>query len=120
VAVAKPRARGVPSERAKKRRARELIRSAAIAAAVAGALLALGLLDRDMGIDRWLDLRRDAAAAEARIAAARARIAAREAEAAALRDDPVAIEAAIRKDLGLARPGEWVVREEADTNLRNP
>jgi cell division protein FtsB len=96
------------------------MKTAAIAIAVAAGLLAAGLLDRDTGVGRWLDLRRDASSAEARIEATRARIAAREAEAAGLRDDPVAIEAAIREDLGLARPGEWVVREEGFTNLRNP
>ncbi len=118
--MAKRRARGVPSARAKKRRLRGLLKNAAIALAVAVGLLAAGMLDRDTGVGRWLDLRRDAATAEARIEATRARIQAREAEAAALREDPVAIEAAIREDLGLARPGEWVVREEPFTNLRNP
>jgi cell division protein FtsB len=82
--------------------------------------LAAGLLDRDAGIGRWLALRRDAAAAQRRIEATQLRIDHREAQAAALRDDPVAVEAAIREDLGLARPGEWVVREEFDTSLRNP
>jgi len=118
--VTKPRARGAASERAKRRRSRELLKSAAIATAVAAGLLAAGLLDHDTGVGRWLDLRRDASSAEARIEATRARIAAHEAEAAGLRDDPVAIEGAIREDLGLARPGEWVVREEGLTNLRNP
>jgi cell division protein FtsB len=96
------------------------VRFVAIVALVACALFAAGLLDRDAGVGRWLDLRRDAAAAEARIRAERARIATREAEATALRDDPIATETAIREDLGLARPGEWVVREEGDTTLRNP
>jgi cell division protein FtsB len=118
--VAKPRARGGSSERAKRRRVREFMKSAAIATTVAAGLLAAGLLDRDTGVGRWLDLRRDASSAEARISDTRARIAAHEAEAAGLRDDPVAIEAAIREDLGLARPGEWVVREEGLTTLRNP
>jgi cell division protein FtsB len=97
-----------------------MLKNAAIALAVAGGLLAAGFLDRDTGVGRWLDLRRDAATAEARIQATQARISAREAEAAALRGDPIAIEAAIREDLGLARPGEVVVREEPITNLRNP
>ena len=118
--MAKPKARGAASERAKKRRVRGFVKSAAISIAVAALLLAAGFIDRDTGVGRWLDLRRDASIAEARIEATRARIAAREAEAAGLRDDPVALEAAIRADLGLARPGEWVVREEGLTNLRNP
>jgi cell division protein FtsB len=110
----------VAPARTRRRRARAWLKSAAIAFGVASALLAAGLLDREAGIGRWLDLRRDAAAAQRRIEAARVRIDRREAEAAALRDDPVALEAAIREDLGLARPGEWVVREEVDTSLRNP
>ena len=116
---AKPRVRRA-KERAKKRRVRGWLRSAALAAAVALTLLAAGLLDRESGISRWLDLRRDAADAHQRIEATQARIERREAEAASLRSDPVAIEAAIREDLRLARPGEWVVREEGDTSLRNP
>jgi cell division protein FtsB len=99
---------------------RGFLKSAGVAVAVASGMLAAGLLDRDTGVGRWLDLRRDTAAAEARIRAARARIAAHELEAAALRRDPVAIEAAIREDLRLARPGEWVVREEGVPSLRNP
>jgi cell division protein FtsB len=96
------------------------VKFAAIVLLVAGGLLAAGLLDRDTGVGRWLDLRRDRAIQHERIEATQARIERREAEAAALRDDPVAIEAAIREDLLLARPGEWVVREEGSTNLRNP
>jgi len=114
------KARREPTERAKRRRWRGIVRSTLISLAVASALLAAGLLDRNTGVGHWLDLRRDLAAARARIAQLEARITAREAEAQALRDDPVAVEAAIREDLRLARPGEWVVREEGLTNLRNP
>ena len=106
--------------RAKKKRARGIVRNTLIVVGVAGALLVAGFLDRDTGVRHWLDLRRDAAAAKARIAEIEATIAAREAETEALRDDPIAIEAAIREDLGLARPGEWVVREKSRTSLRNP
>jgi cell division protein FtsB len=87
---------------------------------VASGLFAAGLLDRENGAGRLLDLRRDAALARERIEATRVRAERREAEAAALHSDPVAIEAAIREDLRLARPGEWVVREEGGTSLRNP
>jgi cell division protein FtsB len=44
------------------------------------------------------------------VAELEARIESREGEAAALRSDPLALERAIREDLGLARPGETVVR----------
>lgn len=99
---------------------RSFLKSAAIAVAIALGLLAAGFLDRDTGVGRWIDLRRDAAEAQRRIESSQARIERREAEAAALRDDPIAIEAAIREDLGLARPGEWIVREAGSTSLRNP
>lgn len=96
------------------------MRGACISVAVASALLVAGFLDRDSGLDQWSDLRRDLGAARARIAELRAGIAAREAEARALRDDPLAIESAIRTDLRLARPGEWVARDRELTSLRNP
>jgi cell division protein FtsB len=115
-----PKARREAPARVKQRRWRGAVRSTLISLVVAAALLAAGLLDRNTGVGHWLDLRRDLAAASARIAELEARIAAREAEAQALREDPLAVEAAIRKDLGLARPGEWVVREEGLTSLRNP
>jgi cell division protein FtsB len=57
--------------------------------------------------------------AEARVAELEARIASRESEAEALRSDPLALERAIRADLGLARPGEIVVRGLSGTP-RNP
>lgn len=114
------RSRRSASERRAKPRARGAARGVCIAVAVGVALLAAGFLDRDTGLGHWLDLRRDLAAANARIAALRASIAAREDEARALREDPLAIEAAIRSDLGLARPGEWVVRDQELTSLRNP
>lgn len=118
--MAKRRGRRAAPARARKRRASGIVRSAAIAAAVAGGLLAMGFLDRDTGVGHWLDLRRDAREAKARIGEIEARIAAHESEAKALASDPLAVEAAIREDLGLARPGEWVVREEGLTSLRNP
>jgi cell division protein FtsB len=113
-------ARRVSSERARRRRTRRLTKSLAILAVVSGGLLAAGYLASDNGVRRLFHLRREVAVARERIRATEARIEAREAEATALRADPVAIEAAIREDLGLARPGEWVVREERPTSLRNP
>jgi cell division protein FtsB len=118
--VKKSKAKRLPSERVKQKRVRGFVTSALIATGVAAVLLVTGLLDRDTGAGHWIALRRDAAAAKKRIAEIEARIAAHEAEAAALKSDPLAIEGAIRGDLGLARPGEWVVREEETTSLRNP
>jgi cell division protein FtsB len=121
VAVAKRKKGGrVSSERARRRRARRLGKSLAIVAAVSGGLLAAGYLASDNGVRRLFHLRREVSVARERIRATEARIEAREAEADALREDPLAIEAAIREDLGLARPGEWVLLEERDTSLRNP
>jgi cell division protein FtsB len=85
---------------------REIMVSLAIASSVVGVAVA----DRESGVRRWWELRRDLAVAEARVAALEQRIAAREGEAEALRSDPLAVERAIREDLGLARPGETVVR----------
>lgn len=113
--VKKSKGRSAPSESA-----RGFVANTLIVGVVAVGLLVAGLLNRDTGAGHWLDLRRDAASAKRRIAEIEARTAAHEAEAAALRSDPLAIEAAIREDLGLARPGEWVVREEGLTSLRNP
>jgi hypothetical protein len=51
--VAKPKARGASSERAKQRRVRGLVKSAAISIAVATLLLAAGFIDRDTAAGRW-------------------------------------------------------------------
>jgi cell division protein FtsB len=77
---------------------------------IVAAALAVALLDGTNGVPAWLRLHDDLRAAEVRMEALRAEIAGAEREAAALRDDPFAIEAAIREDLGLARPGETIVR----------
>ena len=58
--------------------------------------------------------------AEARIETLRGEITALEEETEALRSEPLAIEAAIREDLHLARPGETVVRLLSDTSPRFP
>jgi cell division protein FtsB len=75
--------------------------------------------DDSAGIGTWRKVRRDLAVAEARVAELEARIGVREAEAAALRSDPLALEHAIRADLGLARRGETLVRG-LDGTPRNP
>ena len=78
------------------------------------------MLDGEAGFRTWLRLRGDLRAAEARIATLRDEIAALEEETEALRNDPFAIESAIREDLQLARPGEAVVRLIGDTTPRIP
>lgn len=78
------------------------------------ALLALAILwalvDERAGIRAWLHLRSEVGQASARIDELRRDNAELRAEVEALRDDPVAIERAIRDELELARPGETVVK----------
>lgn len=65
--------------------------------------------DKETGIPTWLRLRSDLAEASQRIEATRARMQAQQAEIHELENDPLASERAIRRVLGLARPGETVV-----------
>jgi len=78
--------------------------------AIAGALLAVALLDREIGVARWWGLAHDLTEAEARIEALRGELRALEVERAELGDDAFAIERAIREELELTLPGETVVR----------
>ena len=78
------------------------------------------MLDGEAGLGTWLRLRGDLRAAEARIETLRDEIAVLEDETEALRSDPFAIEAAIREDLHLARPGETVVRLLGEPSPRIP
>ena len=80
-----------------------------LALAAAGA----SALDERTGIPAWRRLRGDLAAANARIEILRGDIAVLEGEALALESDAFAVERAIREDLGLAKPGERVVRLDA-------
>ena len=74
------------------------------------AALAVALLDPSNGLRRWRALRVELAKGEARIAALHVEAQRLRIEKDRLRDDPVAIESAIRADLDLARPGEVVIR----------
>jgi cell division protein FtsB len=85
-----------------------------LAVAAAGA----SALDERTGIPAWRRLRDDLTAAHARIEILRGDIAALRAEALALEGDAFAVERAIREDLGLAQPGETVVR--LDTRRAGP
>lgn len=70
-------------------------------------------LDERTGIPAWRRLRDDLTAANARIEILRGDISALRGEADALEGDSFAVERAIREDLGLALPGEAVVRLDA-------
>jgi cell division protein FtsB len=81
--------------------------------------MAIAVADGETGIRAWRKSQSDLANAQARVAELEARIESREGEAVALRSEPLALERAIREDLGLARPGETVVRG-LDGTPRNP
>jgi cell division protein FtsB len=66
--------------------------------------------DERSGIPAWRRMRSDSLAAHARIEVLRGDIEALRREADALAGDDFAVERAIREDLGLALPGESVVR----------
>jgi cell division protein FtsB len=85
---------------------REIVFAVAIVASAVGVAVA----DDETGIRTWLQVRRDLAVAQARVAELETRIESREGATASLRSDPLALERAIREDLGLAKPGEIVVR----------
>ncbi len=78
--------------------------------ALVAAVVVYAAFDQDSGLSRWWRLRGELRAAEMRIATARDEVARLTREAKGLEDDPFAIEKAIREDLGLARPGETIVR----------
>jgi len=68
------------------------------------------VVDPNAGIRSWWELRGELREATGRAAALRAELTKLEDEARQLREDPLAVESAIRTDLGLARPGEIIVR----------
>lgn len=74
------------------------------------AALAVALLDPNNGLRRWRALRVELAKGESRIETLQAEVQRLRLEKDRLKDDPVAIESAIRSDLELARPGEVVIR----------
>ena len=74
------------------------------------AALTIALMDQESGLGTWLRLRGELEASRARIAKLESEIVELRGEAEALENDPFAEERAIRERLGLARPGEVVVR----------
>lgn len=79
---------------------------------VLAGVLGLAAADRESGVLKWLELREGLAVAQARIADLRRETAALQRQIEDLTGDPLALERAIREDLGLARPGEVVIRFE--------
>jgi cell division protein FtsB len=90
------------------------VRGFAAAAVVLGLALAHAALDPESGVAAWRHLRGELADARARIVGARGEVAGLRAEVARAQDGGFALEAAIREDLQLARPGQTVVRLRGD------
>ena len=67
-------------------------------------------LDTHNGVESWTQHREHLRAARERIAVLEAEIEARAKRGAAISGDEFALEAAIREDMGFARPGEIVIR----------
>ena len=86
------------------------MRRVGLALAILAAASAWALVDRSAGVPTWRDLSRQLDGARERTTALRAEVSVLERDAHALEVDPLAIEAAIRTDLGFARPGETIVR----------
>ena len=70
-------------------------------------------VDPNAGIRSWWEMRAQLRDASLRSDALRGELAKLEAAAQQLQEDPLAVESAIRTDLGLARPGEIIVRAVA-------
>jgi cell division protein FtsB len=87
-----------------------------------GAAGVFAWFDDESGLRTWLRLGADLRSTQARIAEVQGEIADLQRESAGLENDPLAIEGAIREDLGFARPGEAVVRLPTSdrTNTRIP
>ncbi len=78
--------------------------------AVIAAGLALVVFDQKSGLPAWFRLRDDLAASHARKEILSNRDDELRREIEALERDPFATERAIREELGLARPGERIIR----------
>lgn len=76
-------------------------------------LLASAAGDEEAGVRQWLHLRSELADARARIDGLRGEVDGLREEARLLESDEFAIEKAIREELGLARPGQSIVRLRA-------
>lgn len=86
------------------------MRGVLLGALLATAVLVMAIVDQDSGLRTWLRLRHDLAQSRERVGQLQVEVTGLERQVAALRQDPFAEERAIREVLGLARPGEVVVR----------
>ena len=81
-----------------------------LAPLLASAVLLAASVDGESGLPAWFELRSNLADCGERIDELSAEIEVLRTQVAALENDPFALEQAIREDLGLAKPGEVVVR----------
>jgi cell division protein FtsB len=86
------------------------VRRLAITLGILLAAAGWAFADPDAGVGTWRQLGRDLVSAEERVTVLRVEIAKLQDQIDALEGDELAIESAIRTDLGLARAGETVVR----------
>jgi len=86
-----------------------------IAAGIVAAAVAAAVLDEDAGLRSWWRVRAELESTRDRVDELRREVRTLRSEAKALHSERFALEAAIREDLGLARPGETVLLlEEAE------
>lgn len=90
--------------------AEDEVKTSWLAPLLLGAVAGIAVADGESGIPMWFRLRDDVAEASRRVEALAERNRALAEQIEALEREPFALERAIREDLGLARPGEIVVR----------
>jgi len=88
------------------------VKTSWLAPLLLGAVAGIAVADGESGVPMWFRLRDDVEDASRRVAVLAEHNRALAAEIEALEQEPFALERAIREDLGLARPGEIVVRFE--------
>jgi cell division protein FtsB len=86
------------------------VRGILLIPAVLGMAVVYAALDRDQGIGRWRELRGDLREVRAHILELERENQALQERTDRLREEPFALESAIREDLELVRPGELLVR----------
>ncbi len=88
------------------------MKALSLATFVIAAFVVSAMLDRESGLEIWLELRRDLAVSGERVERLVRENDALRSEIATLESEPDAVDRAIREELDLAMPGEVVVRFE--------
>jgi cell division protein FtsB len=87
-----------------------VVKAFVLAPLLASVVLLATSFDGESGLPAWFVLRADLAECDERLEELNSEIEVLRAQVVALGSDPFALERAIREDLGLALPGEVVVR----------